>query len=190
MSHTLKFVPLVLALATSLPVLASQTDPTPAARQASMLLIKTLGGELKASMASGGPVPTISVCKEQAPKIAADLSRQTGMEIHRVSVRNRNPDGAPDAWEAEAITSLEKRLVAGEKPETLEMSAVVDGPKGKTFRYAKALVTQPVCLVCHGSPESIPAAVRAKIGDEYPNDKAVGYSAGMLRGIISVRRPL
>jgi ABC-type phosphate/phosphonate transport system substrate-binding protein len=190
MSHTLKFAPLLLALAASLPARAGEPDPTAAARQASMLLIKTLGGELKASMASVGPEQTIAVCKERAPEIAADLSKQTGMYIHRVSARNRNPDAVPDAWEAEAIAGLEKRLAAGEKPETLEVSALVDGPKGKTFRYAKALVTQPLCLTCHGTPQYIPAGVKAKIASEYPHDKAVGYGLGTLRGIVSVRKAM
>ncbi len=189
MPPMLKFAPLLLALA-SLSTLAAETDLTAEARQASQRLIMTLGGELKASMASSGPAKSLAVCKEQAPKISAELSQKTGLKIHRVSNRNRNPEAVPDAWEAEAIASLEKRLAAGEKPETLEVSTVVSAPAGKTFRYAKALVTQPMCLICHGTPEFIPESVKAGIASEYPLDKAVGYGPGMIRGIISVSKAL
>ena len=190
MSSTLKYVPLVLALGASLTTLAAEPDPIAAARQASMQLINTLGGELKAAMAKGSTEQAISVCKERSPIISAEIAKKTGMDIHRVSTRNRNPNAVPDAWEAEAIASLEKRLAAGEKPETLELSAVVTDAKGKTFRYAKALITQPRCLNCHGTPEDISDAVKARLASDYPADKAVGYSAGMLRGIISVRKTM
>jgi hypothetical protein len=160
------------------------------ARAAAGGLIKTLGGELKAAMAAGGPEQAISVCKDRAPRIAAEVSASSGMAVKRVSAKNRNPNAVPDAWEAQAITGLEKRLVAGEKAETLDTYAVVDGPQGKTFRYAKALVTQAVCLECHGTPEAMKEGVKAKLAAEYPNDKAVGYAAGMVRGIITMRKPL
>jgi hypothetical protein len=192
MTHKLSLLLLALAASclSTLPACAAEPDLTPTARQASMQLIKTLGGELKASLTDKGPEASIAVCKARAPKISADLSQQNGMQIHRVSSRNRNPDAVPDAWETEAIASLEKRLAAGEKPETLEISAVVEGVNGKNFRYAKALITQPICLTCHGAPEFIPDAVKARIASEYPHDKAVGYSAGMLRGIVSVKKAM
>jgi cytochrome c1 len=153
-------------------------------------LIKTLGGELKTAMEAGGPAQAISVCKEKAPKIAAEASAKSGMSIKRVSTKNRNPKAVPDAWEAAAIAGFEKRLAAGEKAETLDTYAVVDGANGKTFRYAKALVTQAVCLNCHGAPETMSDAVKAKLAAEYPDDKAVGYAAGMVRGIITMSKPL
>ena len=95
----------------------------------------------------------------------------------------------PDAWETASQAALEKRLAAGEKPETLEMWQVVDSAGyDKEFRYAKALVTQPLCLTCHG--ESIPEGIKARLAAEYPMDKATGYGPGMVRGIISIKRPL
>jgi hypothetical protein len=32
--------------------------------------------------------------------------------------------------------------------------------------------------------------VRARLATEYPHDKATGYSAGQIRGAISIKRPL
>jgi Protein of unknown function (DUF3365) len=158
------------------------------ARKAAGSLIQQLGGELKQAMSTEGPEGAISVCKVKAPQIAAAVSRQSGFDVKRVSPKNRNPNGAPDAWEAQAQTTLEKRLAAGEEPETLDTWQIVDTPSGKQFRYAKAIPVQPVCLVCHG--EVIPDGVKARLAADYPNDKATGYQVGMLRGIISVQRPL
>jgi hypothetical protein len=178
----------ILAGCASGPSAEQQAAMADDARKAAGSLIQQLGGELKQVMSAQGPEAAISVCKEKAPQIAAAVSRQSGYDIKRVSPKNRNPNGAPDAWEAQAQATLEKRLAAGEKPETLDTWQVVDTPSGKQFRYAKAVPVQPVCLVCHG--EAIPDGVKARLAADYPNDKATGYQAGMLRGIISIRRLL
>lgn len=187
---TLALPLLLLAGCAGTPNAEKQAALTDAARQTAAGLLQSLGGELKAAMTAGGPAEAIVVCKERAPKIAAEAAQKTGFSIRRASPKNRNPKAVPDAWEAEALASLEKRLAAGEKPETLDMSVVVDTPEGKMFRYAKALPTQAVCLNCHGDPDKLSPEVKAKIATEYPNDKAVGYSAGMLRGILSIKKAL
>jgi hypothetical protein len=84
----------------------------------------------------------------------------------------------------------EKRLAAGEKPETLDTWQIVSTPSGKQFRYAKALPVQQLCLTCHGDPASIPDGVKARLAAEYPLDKATGYAPGMVRGIVSIKRAL
>jgi type IV secretory pathway TrbL component len=187
-------------IALSLPVLFAGCATGPSAeeqaamaadaRKASGALIQQLGGELKGALTASGPEGAIGVCKERAPQIAADVSKQFGFDVKRVSPKNRNPAGVPDAWEAEAQAGLEKRMAAGEKPETLDTWQVVSTPTGKQFRYAKALPVQPLCLTCHGDAAAIPDGVKARLAAEYPNDKATGYAPGMVRGIISVKRAL
>lgn len=190
---------LVYPLALSLATLAGcattatadkQASLTGEARQTAAGLLQNLGGELKNGMSNGGPAATIAMCKEKAPQLAREASAKSGFAIRRASHKNRNPKAVPDAWEAEAIASLEKRLAAGEKPETLDLSAVVDTPEGKVFRYAKALPTQTMCLSCHGEADKISPEVKAKLAAEYPDDKATGYSAGMLRGILSMKKAM
>lgn len=183
---------LTLALATlTLPALADEAQMTESARQTAMQLIKQLGGELQKQMSSGGPESAISVCKEKAPTIASEMSRSTGWRVTRVSLKTRNPLlGTPDEWEQGALKILEQRLAAGAKPETLEFAQVVDEPAGKVFRYLKALPVQPVCTTCHGTPDAIGDGVKARLAREYPHDKATGYTPGMIRGGISIKRPL
>jgi len=180
----------LLAGCASTPSAEQQAAMVAEARKAAGGLIQTLGGELQAAMRAGGPGEAISVCKVSAPRIAAEASQRTGMQVKRVSPKNRNPNGVPDAWELQAQAALEKRLAAGEKPETLDTHAVVNTLFGSEFRYAKALVTQPVCVTCHGAADSLPEVVKAKLAAEYPDDKATGYAPGMIRGVLSIRKPL
>jgi hypothetical protein len=188
--RTLPFAAIPLMLLAGCASTPDTSNLTAEARQTAGGLIQTLGGELKAAMTAGGPAQAIGVCKDRAPKIAAEAAQRTGMQIKRVSPNNRNPKGVPDAWETEALASLEKRLAAGEKPETLDLHGVVNTPDGKVFRYAKALVTQPACLNCHGAVENLSPEVKAKLATDYPNDKATGYSAGMIRGVLSIKKAL
>lgn len=183
-------LPVLFAGCASGPSAEEQAALAADARKASGALIQQLGGELKAALSASGPEGAIGVCKERAPQIAADVSRQFGFEVKRVSPKNRNPAGVPDAWEAEAQAGLEKRIAAGEKPETLDTWQIVSTPNGKQFRYAKALPVQPLCLTCHGDPATIPDGVKARLAAEYPLDKATGYAPGMVRGIVSVKRAL
>lgn len=183
-------LPILLAGCASGPTAEEQAAMAAEARKASGALIQKLGGELKEAIATKGPDGAIAVCKERAPQIAAEVSKQFNFETKRVSPKNRNPAGVPDAWEAEAQAGLEKRLAAGEKPETLDTWQVVSAPGGKQFRYAKALPVQPLCLTCHGDPASIADGVKARLAAEYPLDKATGYAPGMVRGIISIKRSL
>ena len=183
-------LPIMLAGCASGPSAEEQAAMAADARKASGALIQKLGGELKAALKEQGPEGAISVCKERAPKIAADMSKQFNFDVKRVSPKNRNPAGAPDAWEAEAQAGLEKRLAAGEKPETLDTWQTVATSGGKQFRYAKALPVQPVCLTCHGGTAEIPDGVKARLAAEYPLDKATGYAPGMVRGIVSIKRSL
>jgi hypothetical protein len=63
-------------------------------------------------------------------------------------------------------------------------------PQAAYFRFMKALPVKPLCLTCHGSEQTIPASVQARLAHEYPNDTATGYSVGQIRGAVSIKRRL
>ena len=52
----------------------------------------------------------------------------------------------------------------------------------------KALPIQPICLGCHGVPESLKPEVTVKLQALYPTDKGVGYAVGQIRGIMTLRK--
>lgn len=160
-------------------------------RAAAGQLTQQLGAELRKELAAGGPAQAISVCREVAPAIAGKLSRQMGARVVRVSLKVRNPLlGTPDAWEQQVLADFDRRMAAGDKPEALEVSDVVAEPTGRFFRYMKAIPVQPLCLACHGAPDSIAGEVKERIAEEYPHDRAVGYSPGQIRGAVSIKQRL
>ncbi len=186
--------PLLLTtlLALSMPAMAENLDKY---REESRAMIgpfmQQLMAENKKAVMKGGPDSAIKVCKEIAPKLAGDISRQQGIKLTRVSLKVRNPMlGTPDAWEQKALKKMEKQLAKGAKPETLEVAEVVKEPNGKYLRYMKGIVLQPGCVACHGSASEISPAVQAKLAEDYPHDKATGYKPGQLRGGVSIKRPL
>ncbi|TNC99825.1 MAG: hypothetical protein FD121_51 [Gallionellaceae bacterium] len=160
-------------------------------RAAAMPFMKALAEENKKAVQEGGPESAVKVCKDIAPKMASELSRQKGWKVTRVSMKVRNPMlGTTDEWEQKALKKMEARLAKGEKPETLEVAEIVKGADGKTFRYMKGIVLQPGCVSCHGKSEEISEAVKASLAVEYPHDQATGYAPGQLRGGLSIQRKL
>ena len=146
-------------------------------------LIVALQDEIKKS----GAEAAIPVCKDMAPKMAGEISQQTGWKIKRVSLKARNDARAiPDAWERAAMEDFDKRAAAGEAPMKLEKGEKV----GDEYRYVKALPVQSLCLNCHGPTEKLSPGIKAALGQHYPNDRATGYSEGQIRGVISVRKKL
>lgn len=149
-----------------------------------------LGAALKKELSANGPEAAIGVCRQVAPDLAGQLSRQSGARVARVSLKTRNPLlGQPDAWEQAVLQDFERRLAAGEKPETVEHAELVSEPAGRSFRYMKAIAVQPMCLGCHGATEAMAPAIRERLAADYPQDRAVGYAPGQLRGAFSVRKP-
>ncbi len=162
------------------------------ARGIASTLLNQLGQALKTSIANDGPVAAVGVCKDVAPSIATNLSSQNGVQVKRVGTRVRNPNtGVPNSWQKEALSEFDSRLAQGEKPADLEYWRVVDGAQGKReLRFAKAIVTQQLCVTCHGKAEDIPAPLLEKIRAEYPQDEAIGYRVGQLRGAVVLTRSL
>lgn len=151
-----------------------------------------LKGELESAIKAGGPVNAIEVCNKKAPAIASDMSAKHNMHVARTSMKTRNADNAPDAWELAVLLKFEARKAAGESPDTLNHSEVVEQNGKKEFRYMQAIIMPPEnkmpCLKCHG--ENIDEKVAAKLKELYPDDQARGYKAGDVRGAFSIRQSM
>ncbi|UQB42459.1 DUF3365 domain-containing protein [Thiomicrospira microaerophila] len=157
-------------------------------------LVKQFGGQLQPAlgqaMQSGGPMSAIEVCKTKAPEIARQIAHESNWDINRVSMKNRAPNAEPDAWERIMLQRFEAQLAAGEDPNQFEHGAIVHEDGKSHYRYIRAIMigaNQP-CLHCHGT--EINPAVKQKILELYPNDKATGYQTGQIRGAFSFKKPL
>lgn len=184
-------LPALLALATSAAHAEDLGKYQEESRTVVMPFMKQLSAANQKAVGEGGPESAIKVCKDIAPKMAGDISRQTGWRLTRVSLKVRNPLlGTADAWEQKALQDFEARAAKGEKTDSMEVAEIVQEPAGKFFRFMKAIALQPGCVACHGTGEQIPDNVKARLSEDYPHDKATGYSAGQIRGAVSIKRPL
>ena len=139
------------------------------------------------AMAEGGPVEAISVCKLQAPAIAAGLSTD-GWQLRRTALRVRNPDNTPSRREREVLEWMQGQLAAGVNPANLTSSGLEVEDDGSVFYYIQPIMTGALCLNCHG--KELAPEVRQAIHASYPQDRATGFSEGELRGAFSFTRRL
>ncbi len=154
-------------------------------------LVKTFGSELKSAlkpaMKSGGPVNAINVCNLQVGPISEVFSARSDWQVSRTSLKVRNVSNAPDEWELKTLLQFEQRKAAGEDLKTMEHSELVTQEGQSVYRYMKAIPTAGLCLKCHGS--QLGDAVTVKLKALYPDDQAVGFSVGDLRGAFSLQKP-
>jgi hypothetical protein len=147
-----------------------------------------LGGELQrelfGALEEGGPLLAVDVCSVRAQEISAGQSSE-GLTVRRVSLRTRNPLNRPDPYETLRLETFAAAHAAGDLP--AEEAEVVVEDEGPVLRFLRPIMIAEPCLACHGDPGAIDPAVLELIRTRYPEDLAVGYSAGELRGAISVR---
>ncbi len=125
-----------------------------------------------------GPGNAISVCRQKAPEIAAALS-VGGVRMGRTSHRLRNPRNGAEPW-------MEPLLAAYlEEPENgLPRAVWLDEA---TIGYVEPIYAKSFCLSCHG-PRVEPDLLE-EIRSLYPEDQAVDFRDGDLRGMFWVTMP-
>jgi len=141
-------------------------------------LLAPFKSNLKTALVQGmeaGPVEAIAACSVQAPQIAAELSVD-GIVMGRSSHKLRNPENAPPQWLEPILDSF------ADGSANLEPVAVSVGDD--RVAYVEPIMTQPLCLTCHG--QSLQPEIAARIAEAYPDDKATGFEAGDLRGVFWV----
>ncbi len=185
MKHIL---PALALLALSLNTHGGQQNDVTAAKSAIKEFAGALQAELKTAMQAGGPVAAIDVCNTQAPQIAEEVSTAHGMNLSRVSLKNRSPGNVPGEWQTAVLEKFEARKAAGEDVGSLAWSETASVDGGQEFRFMKAIPTGGICLACHGV--TIAPDVKQQLAALYPEDRATGYSEGDIRGAFVVTKSL
>lgn len=178
-----RFAALALGLLLTLPATATEDPRQSRSREIAGRFQQTLGGKLGQALAEGGPARAIEFCQAEAPRVAAQLSAETGARVSRTSLRPRQPANAADARAQALLADFQRQLAAGASalPEHFEVAA--DG----SARYSRAILIQPPCLGCHG--KALSPEVRAALARHYPDDQATGYALGELRGAFQIDWP-
>lgn len=149
-------------------------------------IVKRAGDSLKfhlqTAIAKGGFEEALHYCNLEALPLTNKLSNQYYAQISRLSFKNRNPANYPK-------TDMEKQLLEAYQynfENQIESSPNVQ-ILDTSILYAAPIVAGQFCLNCHGAPdENIAKPQLETINKLYPNDKAIGYKEGELRGMWSV----
>jgi len=137
--------------------------------------------ELKQALLEGlskGPVEAVSACQVHAPKIAEGVS-QDGIRVGRTSDRLRNPENRSPEW----VRPILEDYLAKPSERTPRSVPLTEGRTG----YVEPIVMQSLCLTCHG--DSLAEDVSTEIKRLYPEDEAVGFEMGELRGVFWLELP-
>ena len=148
--------------------------------------IKMLGGalkkELKAHLKNDpSGLEALGFCSGSAEEITkrVNASLPPYAKVRRTALKVRNDkNNTPDRTDIEVMKAYERAIAA----KTFSPKDIKVVKTGGTTRVYKPLVTQKVCLKCHGSELSPKIAEALK--NAYPRDKAIGFKEGDLRGVI------
>jgi uncharacterized protein DUF3365 len=97
-----------------------------------------------------------------------------GVEVGRTSARLRNPANAPPAWARAYVAGTDRRRAVDVPPAAFDL--------GDRVGLLRPIEIRRRCLACHARREDLSAGTRAWLARSYPEDRALGYALGDLRG--------
>lgn len=137
--------------------------------------------ELQNALEKGGPAFAIQSCHVDVVGIIRRIERNKNIRAGRTSDRLRNPANAPRPWAAPLVQTF-----AGRRAREVD-GFVVD--LGATVGVLRPIAEQPLCASCHGPVQDIATPVRSALSSRYPDDRAVGFADGEIRGWFWVEVP-
>ncbi len=153
-------------------------SPEEIGQQISSAAQQRLGKQLMQAIEKGGHAYAVSYCRIEATSITDSVGQEFNAKVSRVSDQRRNPRNAANDQEMRYISYYKQAL----KNNTDWDPKVI--ASNDSYTYYTPIFTQPLCLNCHGDPESdIKEETLARLQSDYPQDQAVGYGLGEIRGM-------
>lgn len=138
----------------------------------------TLMQEVSSAIEKDGIKDAIDYCNVNANKIVQELSEEYGVEIKRTSLKLRNAKNYPTNDEKLVLDFFANQHVSGK--DCNGQLSKVDG----VYKYYYPIYVMDKCTQCHGiKGEGLNKKAAKKLEELYPNDQALGYQAGDLRGM-------
>ncbi len=178
---------LVTSLLTASAMAADNNATQPlTVKQEGVKYIKMLGGALKTQLkAHMKKDPTgldaLAFCTGSADNITKEVNAKLPdyAKVRRTALKIRNNSvNTPDATDKKVMQAYESSIAA--KTFTPKNIKVVQ--EGDVTRVYKPLIVKKVCLKCHGS--NLDPKIADALKSAYPEDKAIGFKEGDLRGVI------
>jgi cytochrome c553 len=175
---------IVLSLSALILTTAVADDLTPV-KQEGIKYIKMLGSALKGELkqhlqADKSGLEAVNFCATKAQAITAEVNAKLPKyaRVRRTAPKVRNLANTPDETDKKVMEAYETKI----KEEKFDPKDIEVLKTGDTYRVYKPLITQKVCLKCHGT--NIEPKIAATIKKYYPKDQATGFKEGDLRGVI------
>jgi len=115
-----------------------------------------------------------------ATQVAKRVTQNTKYYVRQVSLRYRNPQNSPDAYETAQLKEFAK-------DPSREAYNIVNTRGVRSFRYMQPMLATASCLDCHGSYESAPKFVKERFP---PGHFSYNYRVGDVIGAVSVTIPM
>ncbi len=166
----------------SLGVVADESSIKKEGMEYIMMLGGTLKSELQAKMKEDpSGVSAAAFCAGSAENLTKEVNAKLPKyaSVRRTALKTRSEANAPDATDIGVMESFQSEIASKTFNPQSPIKVV---SVGETTRVYKPLVMEAACLKCHG--ESISAEINTMIHKQYPNDKAIGFKEGELRGVI------
>lgn len=165
---------------------ATQADPAldeaalGAAREAAKKLGGTLKTQLVGTLKASGPLAAADMCSTSAQGLTEGVEAETHAKLGRSSLRLRNSANAAPDWVSEWLSAQGERPFEGVEG----IARVEDTPGGRVARVLVPVGIDEPCLQCHGPVDGMQAEVRELLAERFPDDAAIGYAVGELRGAL------
>lgn len=142
-----------------------------------------LQSKLKEKMKNGGPVEAATFCSTNATALAKEVSKilPKGVKVKRITDKPRNINNQASKEQLAVLAEIKEKLNNKEK-----LGLIVKKKAENQYDVYKPIVIQNKCLTCHGSQDVRNEKAYDVISKKYPNDKAVNYKLGDLRGAFLV----
>jgi len=138
--------------------------------------MKTFKPTLKAVLKDMEAPEAISMCTHNQSVNNYSKTLPKGISLRRITSKTRNENHIAKT-ELESKTLHEMDIL--KKP-------IIKKVNNNYFQFYKPLIVKQACLKCHGSIEQIGETSLSIIKKNYPNDKAIGYKTGDVRGVFLV----
>lgn len=144
--------------------------------------VKKLGSNLMEHMKKGGPQQAIPFCNVKANPLTMEIANKYNVSIKRTSHKIRNENNNPNETEETIIKQYLESITKGGKLKPI----VEKGKNGKVHFYAP-IKLEGKCLACHGTVgKEVTKKTDSILKILYPNDKAIDFKIGDLRGMINI----
>lgn len=168
------------------------TNPQLSKKQEGVKYIKMLGKTLKTHLqtemkSDKTALKALNFCTTKADELTQEINSKLpeGVSVRRTALKTRTDENKPDTLDIAIMESI----IADMNKSNVDLSKPLMVETVSSHRVYKPLYVVPACMKCHGNEKSINPDVQKAIAKTYPNDQAVNFKLGDLRGVIVAEMP-